>query len=257
MNLRENGFTMIELMFVLVLGMFLTAAIYVTTTTAMKSTSGLQGKVEAMQDVKSALNTMALEIGMASYKPNTIADSSLWANVNLTGQGCSVGAPPSTNPTSKGIVEATANSITVEADTNQDSTIAGPNEPNEVIRYVYVNTNGQQYITRCSCCDNNMGGMAGSGGLPFLGNTIASGPAQQTVHVINGNLNLNVFRYFDGTGTDITASVIASPALNIPNIRRIDITLAVETATIDPSTGQPRRMIYSTSVDPVNHSIVP
>jgi hypothetical protein len=41
----------------------------------------------------------------------------------------------------------------------------------------------------------------------------------------------------------------------IPNIRRIEIVLLVESADVDPSTGQPRRMAYSTSVVPRNHGI--
>jgi hypothetical protein len=61
-----------------------------------------------------------------------------------------------------------------------------------------------------------------------------------------------IFRYYDGSGAEIYPD--ANP-LVIPNIRRIDITLAVETETIDPNTGRRRRMIYSTSVIPRNHPI--
>lgn len=46
----------------------------------------------------------------------------------------------------------------------------------------------------------------------------------------------------------------ADPTL-IPNIRRVDITLGVETDEVDPNTQQGRRMIYSSSVIVRNHSI--
>jgi hypothetical protein len=46
-----------------------------------------------------------------------------------------------------------------------------------------------------------------------------------------------------------------NPAL-IPDIRRIDITLVVDTEFVDPNTNQRRRMIYSTSVIPRNHAPV-
>ena len=41
----------------------------------------------------------------------------------------------------------------------------------------------------------------------------------------------------------------------IPNIRRIEIVLLVESADVDPSTGQRKQMAYSTSVVPRNHGI--
>jgi hypothetical protein len=70
--------------------------------------------------------------------------------------------------------------------------------------------------------------------------------------VINNTLGIPVFRYFDGLGNPIAAPV---PAASIPNIRRIEITLAVDTADVAPDTNQRRSMIYSTSVVPRNHAI--
>jgi hypothetical protein len=79
----------------------------------------------------------------------------------------------------------------------------------------------------------------------------------RAVRVINntagtGNTAIPVFRYYDGTGTEIAATAL--PA-GIPDIRRIDITLAVETEGVDPNTNLRRRLIYSTSVIPRNHGI--
>jgi hypothetical protein len=81
---------------------------------------------------------------------------------------------------------------------------------------------------------------------------IAGNP--RTERVINSNLAvpIPVFRYFNGLGVEIpTASLPAE----IPNIRRIQITLAVETEDVDPNSHQRRRMTYSTSVIPRNHAI--
>jgi hypothetical protein len=75
------------------------------------------------------------------------------------------------------------------------------------------------------------------------------------VRVINNTLNIPMFRYFNGMGVEILAAGL--PA-GIPNIRRIEITLAVETEDPDPNvpgTTQRRRLIYSTSVIPRNHAI--
>jgi hypothetical protein len=73
----------------------------------------------------------------------------------------------------------------------------------------------------------------------------------KTVNVINGAVP--VFRYFDGAGNTLVLD--GNPA-NISLIRRIEIALVVESEEPDPSTGQPRRLSYSTSVIPRNHGVV-
>jgi hypothetical protein len=77
---------------------------------------------------------------------------------------------------------------------------------------------------------------------------ILSNPAVRTPRVINGNVPL--FRYYDGRG----AEIVNLPA-EIPRIRRVEIALLVESADADPSTGEPRRMAFSTSVMPRNHGV--
>jgi hypothetical protein len=121
-------------------------------------------------------------------------------------------------------------------DINENSIILG--DANEIIRYFYDAAN--QRVTRSTGC---------AAAQPFLGDTAASG-TPRTVLVINNALNIPVFRYFNGSGVEIQPGV--NPAL-IPDIRRVDITLAVETEHVDPNSNQRRRLIYSTSVIPRNH----
>ena len=75
----------------------------------------------------------------------------------------------------------------------------------------------------------------------------------KTVRVVNHDVAIPFFRYFDSAGTDITSSLPGA----IGQIRRIEITLVVDSENVDPSLGgsQRRRMIYSTSVVPRNHGI--
>jgi hypothetical protein len=213
----------------------LMAAVYMAVNSAQRHSSGIERKVTAQQDVKPALDLMAMEIGMASYNPTAAPNATLW--VNPTGSCQAASSNPAVY---RGIQEATINSIVVEMDIGPggdgDGMLA---DSNEVIRYEY--DTDDLYITRETNC---------GGGQPFLGDTAASG-RPRTVKVINNTLGLPVFRYWDGTGTDISAGLPAS----IPNIRRIDITLAVETENVDPNTNLPRRLIYSTSVIPRNHGI--
>lgn len=230
-NKYSRGFTLVEVLFAITIGLLLLGAIFVAVQSGQRSSVSIEAKTTAQQDVRAALELMALEIGMASYNPRFTAGT-MWLNPN----DCATTG----TATNKGIQAAAADSITVEMDINDSGSIG--DSSNEIISYVYDIAN--QRITRSTNCGPF---------FEFLGCTDANGDGRcdtnntlKTVRVINNTLGIPVFQYFDGSG-NVTA--------NIPDIRRIDITLAVETDTIDPSTGQRKRLIYSTSVIPRNHAI--
>ena len=217
---NARGFTLVEIMVAMGVSMVLLASVYLAIDSAQRSSTGIERKVTAQQDARGALELMAMEIQMASFNPTFTPG--IWVG---TAQY-------------KGIQTATADSIQVQMDINENASIG---DANEIITYNYLSDTANQRITR------NTGG----GAQAFLGDSAASGNPR-TVHVINNDLNVPVFRYYNGTGAQI--AVTSLPA-SIPDIRMIDITLAVETNDIDPSTGQRKRMVYSTRVIPRNHVI--
>ncbi|MEN6432061.1 MAG: prepilin-type N-terminal cleavage/methylation domain-containing protein [Smithella sp.] len=231
----KRGFTLVEILAALGIGAIMLAAIYSMINLSQKTSSGMERRVAAQQDEKTALELMAMEIGMASYNPLSVSDLTLWRS-----SACNAVTP---NTTYKGIQNAEANSITIQMDINDNGTmIPAANNPNEIISYNY--DAGNLYITRATNC---------GGAQPFLGDTATSGKTR-TVRVINGDTGIYnpvipVFRYFDGNNTEIAAPVTSS----IPDIRRIEITLAVETEHPDPNNAQRKRMVYSTSVIVRNH----
>lgn len=231
---KYEGFTLVEILISMFVGMLIIAAIYAAVVSSQRSTSNIERKVVAGQDARAALELMAIEIQMASYNP-TYA-TGMWANP----ASCTA---VSANQNYFGIQGATDSSITIEADINDNGSVVRSGSPNinpsEIITYAYDAAN--QYITRETGC---------GGSQPFLGDTPASG-RPRAVHVIN-TAEVPVFRYFNAQGVEIPAGGL--PA-GIPNIARIDITLWVETEDIDVNTGQRRRMIYSTNVIPRNHVI--
>ena len=231
MNTMKNsrGFTLVEILFAVAIGVIVIGAGYVAMISGQRSSVGIEQKVVAQQDVRSTLEIMSMEIGMASFNPNFV--TGIWINP----VGCAI---PSANQGYRGIQEATLNTITVEMDI-QESGIVGDNT-NEVIAYAYDIPNRR--ITRSTNCGN---------AEPILGRTVA---APGSVRVMNSDLNIPVFRYFNGVGTEIPGNPTVSAA-EIPNIRRIDITLAIETQDVDPNTRQPRTMVYSNSVIARNHAI--
>ena len=232
---NARGFTIVEMMTAMAIGLVILAGVYMAVNSTQRHSTSIERRVTAQQDMKPALDIMALEIGMASYNPTFATD--LW----VTPSGTCLGA--AANQTYRGIQEATANSIVVEMDISDGSGGDGDGmlgDANEVIRYAYDAAN--QYITRATQCQ---------GGQPFLGDTVAG---RKTVRVINSALGIPVFRYFNGEGAEIAVSGTDLGGL-IQNIRRIEIVLAIETEDVDANTGQRKRLIYSTSVIPRNHAI--
>ncbi len=66
---RAAGFTIVEIILALFIGGVLMSAIYAVMISGQKSSAGVERKVAAQQDVRAALEIMAMEIGMASYNP--------------------------------------------------------------------------------------------------------------------------------------------------------------------------------------------
>jgi len=231
----HRGFTLVEILFAMATGLVVMGAVYMAMISGQRSSVGIEQRVSATQDVRASLEIMSMEIGMASYNP--FFAGGIWIEPG----GC---ANPSANQAYKGVQAAGPNAITIEMDITQpgggpeDGVIANGGN-NEIISYVYDIPN--QRITRSTNC---------GGGQPFLGELV--GTQGRSVRILNGDpaINIPVFRYFDGQGVDITAGLPAA----IPNIRRIEITLVVETENVNPATQQRQRMVYSNGVILRNHA---
>ncbi len=250
---KDQGFTLIEILFAVFIGLLLLTAVYVTMISGQKSSGAIERKVAAQQDVRGAVQLMAMEIGMASFNPTF--QTGIWRNPTT----CALAAAP--EQIRKGIQEATPTTLAVEMDSfptppdNHPNGTIGPPDSNEIIRYEWLIGAAGQRITRETNC---------GGAQAFLGDDPnAIPPRPRTVRVINeqlGIINPNgqpaVFRYWNGKNPPGELYPDVTPA-DIPNIRRIDITLGVETDEIAPDTGQRRRMIYSTTVLVRNHVLSP
>ncbi len=254
MHFRARGFTLIELLYALLIGSILCTALMGLMVAGQKSSGRMERKVSAQQDVRAALEIMGLEIAMASYNP-TFQDG-MWVDPN----GC---AKISSHQSCKGIQLASPAALAVEMDISENSRIylkgvsAGADcenpekDCNEIIIYRYVPED--QYISRAVNCGSAM---------PFLGARPSSGQPR-SVRVINDELKIHngmdrpaVFRYFDGRNPPGELFPDENPA-DLGNIRRIEITLGVETDEPESGPEPPRRLIYSTSVIPRNHALSP
>ncbi len=226
--MNKKGFTLVEILIAASVGLIVLGAIYTATNMGHRSSVNVERKIVAQQDARAALGIMAMEIRMASYNPS-FALSSFWRDP----ANCST---PPVGSSYKGIQEATANSIAVEMDIDNSSVIG--DSSNEIIRYNY--DTGNLRITRETNC---------GGAQPFLGNVAG----QREVRVVNSTAGISLFRYYDVSDNELVPGTNL-PA-NISEIRKINITLVVDTEDIDPNLGKRRRTFYSTSVIPRNHAI--
>ncbi len=201
-------------------GFIVLGAIYASMTTGQRSSAAIEQRISTHQDARTALEIMAAEIRMASYNPN--GAENIWIDLSGT-----------VNQSHKGIQLASSTALGIEMDMNGSGGIETTGNTTEVITYRYDSDN--QLITRSA----NF-----AAPQEFLGDTSAA----RVLRVVNGATP--VFRYFDGAGNPI-----ADLVNDIPKIKRIQITLIVETSQSSPMTGQPVRTIYSTSIIPRNHGI--
>jgi len=259
---RQRGFTLIEIVFALFVGLILMGAAYVAMTTGQKTSAGVERKVAAQQDIRAALQAMSLEISMASFNPNVFGG--FWHDLPVLGSATPVSCTGAGDQTYKGIREATATRLILEMDTNENKQVG--DAAGEIVVYDYDML--KQYITRevPLCGTPRLVANAQS----FLGEDPATG-LPRSVRVINNNLEnparniqngagaVAVFRYYDGIadllnpfGKELNPGTNPSEILNI---RRIDIILAVETDELDPSTRSRKQMTYSSSVLVRNHAL--
>jgi type II secretory pathway component PulJ len=226
--MKKNGFTLVELMIYVGVSMVIMAAVYAAVVMAMRTSSSLGRKVTTQQDARIVLDMMAMDIRDASYSRWHLAG--IWRdqanNLLAVDNGLA------------GIQVANQNNILVEMDLNNNGIIG---DPNEVISYSY---DGVNTIRRSSNFGSNFDLIGGAGNGTMIRN------AQVVPQV-------PLFTYFNGIGTDISATVVSSPTdpnLGIPAIRRIRITIVADTEANDLNTRAPKRMIYTTDVVVKNHA---
>jgi prepilin-type N-terminal cleavage/methylation domain-containing protein len=255
---HSKGFTIVELVMAMAVGLVLLAAISTAVVSGQRSSTGIERKVTTNQDARAALEIMATEIRMASFSPYMNSAPGGAAPLTwLNPADCSAGTQ-----LNRGIQLARDGEIVVEMDiqgacapsvnVNDSCSDASINKgsSSEIIRYLYDDVNQRINREEISC---NAGARSPQALLSFLG-PIAGQPEVRTVRVTNGT-TLPVFRYFKADGTPLNPAGTPMTDAKIIDIKRIEIVLLVESADVDPSTGQPRRMAYSTSVIPRNHCI--
>ena len=70
-SIHAEGFTLVELVLAIAIGLVLLGAVWTAVWSGQRSSVGIERKVTTGQDARMALEIMALEIRMASFNPNS------------------------------------------------------------------------------------------------------------------------------------------------------------------------------------------
>jgi len=228
-DMSKKGFTIVEVLIAMFVGALIMTAVYGLMVMAQKTSSSLDRRVITQQDTRAVLNLMATEIRMASYNP--LNQALIWAGngtAAMPGITACWGVNPVVNA-NKGIQIANATTLAFAMDIDADGAFASNNE---YIMYAYDGNSTLSRSTNCGTPQHILGGNA-----PLS-------------NIRNAAAGVTMFRYF-GTAGELTVPV------NIPDIRSVLITIVSETEHKDLSSGQPKRMVYSTTVIVRNHVLSP
>lgn len=244
----KKGFTLVELLIAMVVGLIIMAAIYGMMNLGQQSSASVDRRVLTQQDARAVLDLLSMEIRMASFNPRMNSTNTIWEIGPYKGVGeiCPGIAFTSTKKVRKGIQNATndANSegILVAMDLDEDNNIGYPQD-NEYITYAFDKNN--KSITRRNNCN---------------GAEVILGGADSSTSVANNATGTRMFQYFDGAGTDISNDVTSADEATansaIRLIRRIRITIVADVQT-EGSKFKTSRRTYSTDVLVRNHVLSP
>jgi len=184
----RRGFTLLELLIAMVVGLVVLGAVYAVFTMQNTQFSNQESQTEMQQNARIAIEMMTREIGLAGYRDITLTMTD--ADCSGSGGGlpnCS-GATPWASGYCLGIMTAAADSIKFTLDiTDSAGTNNAPNgtvcNANEIITYdLYTPSSGVQSLGRKSS---------------------ASATRQQVVE----NIDALTFQYYNSAGTELSQPV--------------------------------------------------
>jgi type IV pilus assembly protein PilW len=195
---HPSGFTLIELMIAMVMGLVLLAALYSFFIFQNKELKKQEQITEMQQNARMAMDMISRDLAMAGFGGY---------NATAVLPRCT-GTTTAANAPCVGITAANANSISFAMDVTGDTTTGGPDgdrdDANENITYdLYT-----------------------SDGVPTLGRKSSTTAVKQPVLSYVSSLS---FSYLPATGTTATT--------NLADIRRVQISITTRTANTDPDTG--------------------
>ncbi|EKD35207.1 MAG: hypothetical protein ACD_75C02002G0002 [uncultured bacterium] len=144
MNTNDSGFTLVELLIVMVVGLIVLGAVYALFTLQNKHLANQEQLAELHQNARASMDMMVREISMAGYNQTT-------APVTIALVPRCTNALVAASTLCVGITNAADATISFTADLNGNGdTTAGSSNPNENIVYDVYSSSGIQALGRTS-----------------------------------------------------------------------------------------------------------
>jgi prepilin-type N-terminal cleavage/methylation domain-containing protein len=207
----QRGFSLVELLMVLVIFMIVFGAVFRLMNLAMARSSTEQAKLDMFQEAREFMDQMSRDLRQAGY-PNVR---------NYTASALTVSPVANDPKVAAGLVKVSADELWFEGDVTGNGTVS-------VVHYWYdpATTNN------CPCLKRSQ--LPKVNGNPFSGQTAASYQTE-----VQGVLNSTIFSAFvEGqTGTPVTLPVdFNSNASTLAGIDTVQAVLTVESKFFDPQT---------------------
>jgi prepilin-type N-terminal cleavage/methylation domain-containing protein len=205
--LWESGFSLLELMIVLVIVLTVTGAIFQVINLATQRSSTEQVKLDMFQEAREFMDQMARDLRQAGYPNPRNVDQSLFEQDPVIND----------KDAAVGIVKIDTGDLWFEGDVDGSGKVY-------VVQYHLDTTS-----TGCPCLKRSQ--LEKVDGDPINGQT----PAQYQIEV-QGVQDFNIFSAFNSGATVTLPKDISSDNITMSSIDTIQATLTLRAATVDPQT---------------------
>ena len=204
------GFSLIELMIVLVIVLTISGAIFQVINLATQRTSTEQTKVDMFQEAREFMDQMSRDLRQAGYpSPRNLDPSVITEPITINDLHAAVG-----------LVKVDAGDLWFEGDVDSSGTVS-------VIQY-HLDTSG----TNCPCLKRSQ--LPKINGDPLTGQTVAEYQVE-----VQGVQNGNIFSAFNnGVAVGLPVTIASGSGVGIATTDTIQAKLTLQASTVDPQTRQ-------------------
>ena len=213
---RTSGFSLMELMIVLIILLSISAAIFQTINVTTQRSSAEQTKIDMFQEAREFMDQMSRDLRQAGY-PNP-------RNMDPVVFGVLALMPPQPiiydRHAAAGIVNVDAGDLWFEGDVDGNGTVS-------VVRY-HLDSSG----TNCPCLKRSQ--LDKIDGSPLTGQTTEVYQVE-----VQGVLNTDIFSaYTNGTALGLPVSTAVGSGSSLAALDTVQAKLTLQAATPDPQTRQ-------------------
>ncbi len=214
MTRRESGFSMVELLIVLVIMLSISAAIFQTINVTTQRSAAEQNKVDMFQEAREFMDQMSRDLRQAGYPSPRNMDPAVFAVLALM--------PPQPisydHHAAAGLIKVDAGDLWFEGDVDGTGTVS-------VVRY-HLDSTG----TNCPCLKRSQ--------LPKIDADPLTGQTTEVYQVeVQGVQNTDIFSAYNN-GTAIGLPVTTSVGSSLASVDTVQAVLTLQAATVDPQTRQ-------------------